>query len=127
MAGSGRSGTAFGVDLYVLYKSGKVHLPVVAQEFAEACNLLTWSSTRENQAFSGSEYFGVDIFQKWTALRDALQNVLADASDGLLLTGEALCVAANEYARADSGAAAELSRLMYEGWLWGNWPNGSLN
>jgi len=109
----GRSGTGFGADLYKLWRVGRDNLPTVAAIYAQACNDLAATQSGLPAAFAGSAPFGgADTLQAWADLRDAVQGILADTATGLELAGEALCTAADAYARADAQAAAEYRRLV---------------
>ncbi|WP_203869825.1 hypothetical protein [Plantactinospora endophytica] len=47
----------------------------------------------------------------WRSFRDELESILSDTAVNLELVGEALRLAASEYARTDSAAGAEFDRL----------------
>jgi len=109
------TGIDLGASLYELRKAGRHHLPTVALQFAEA-NLAV-ASTEENmsQVFSRPPELGGPYgrtYYSWRSLRDELQTILADMATYLELVGQALCLAAEEYARADAEAAAEFNRLL---------------
>jgi hypothetical protein len=113
MSGPGHSGEAFGVDLYHLWGAGKEALPTVAAVYATACNGLAGTYSSVDSAFQGVEPFsGYSVKASWTALRDALQDALAEAATSLELTGESLCIAAENYAGSDAGARNEFRRLL---------------
>jgi hypothetical protein len=107
MPAPGHAGEAFGVDLYSLWRVGKKELPIVATVYATACNGLAGTYSSVDSAFQGSEPLsGYAVKSSWTALRDALQEALADAATSLELAGESLCIAVENYAGADAGPVA---------------------
>ncbi|HEU0240644.1 MAG TPA: hypothetical protein VFR11_15400 [Micromonosporaceae bacterium] len=108
-------GQDLGADLYHLWLAGKQDLPSVADQYGAAAEsvedtgyvaAVMWRPAR----FGGDDYG--PVFRSWTALRDEFQTILADTATNLTLTGTALCLAANEYAKSDKDAAAEMHRLM---------------
>ena len=58
----------------------------------------------------GGGTFG-PVYEPWKALRDELEQILRDTGTNLAQTGEALCLAALEYAKTDDGASQEFDRL----------------
>ncbi|MGH3389974.1 MAG: hypothetical protein ACRDOO_13980 [Actinomadura sp.] len=66
-------------------------------------------------AFLRPDYFGGGgygpVYGPWVALRNELQTILADTAKNLELTGEALCLAASEYAKADHAAQTVLNDM----------------
>jgi hypothetical protein len=110
------SGKDLGADLYLLYRAGRDNLPSVAAEFANANRAVSATHDNLEAAFRRSDHFGGGaygpVYSAWTGLRDELQRVLGDTAVNLELTGEALCLAATEYAKTDAGAAAEFNRLI---------------
>jgi hypothetical protein len=110
------SGKDLGADLYLLWRAGRDNMPSVAAEFATANRAVAATQDGLENAFLRSDYFGGDtrgpVYPAWTVLRDELQRVLGDTAVNLELTGEALCLAATEYARTDTGASDEFHRLI---------------
>jgi hypothetical protein len=108
------SGAPLGADLYDLRRAGRDYLPAVAAEYVKA-NAFIAETAGMTGAFHRSEQFGGaegPVSAVWRSLRDELQTILADTSVNLKLTGDALCMAAAEYARTDEEAAAELNRQI---------------
>ena len=107
-------GTDLGADLYRLWQAGRDNLPSVAKVFADANNHVASTSSAGATPFIRSAEFGSGatgpIYPAWTALRDQLQTILGRTADNLEQTGQALCLAATEYAKTDIDAANELSR-----------------
>jgi hypothetical protein len=112
------SGQDLGVDLYGLWRAGTDNLPAVAAVYAGAARSVADTAEGETSAFRRPEQFGGGPFgpacSSWTALRDELATMLRDTATHLELAGEALCLAASEYAKADLGAAGELGRLKHD-------------
>lgn len=87
----------------------------MAKLYADACNALAATSSGIPGAFAGSEPFGgAGTLRLWTQLHDGVQGLLGDTATNLELTGQALCAAADEYARVDTEAGAEFRRLMHD-------------
>ena len=108
-------GSELGADLYDLWRAGRDNLPSVASEYATANNHVANTGDGLGAAFLRPETFGGGlygpVYAAWRALRDEFQTILADTAKNLELVGEALCLAASEYAKADDRAADELERL----------------
>ncbi|HEY9474549.1 MAG TPA: hypothetical protein VIS06_11960 [Mycobacteriales bacterium] len=108
-------GIELGADLYDLWRAGRDNLPSVAREYAAANDYVANTNHGLGAAFLRPEDFGGGfygpVYAAWKGLRDEFQTILADTSKNLELVGEALCLAASEYAKADSKAADELERL----------------
>lgn len=113
--GMSDSGEDLGFDLYQLWRAGRDNLPSVAVEYAAANNHVANTEYNLSSAFLRPADFGSgsygQVYNSWRSLRDDFQIILADTSRNLELVGEALCLAAEEYSRADSGAAKELRDL----------------
>ncbi len=109
------SGYDLGVDLYELWKSGHDNLPWLAWVVATANNDLAATATAAGSAFIRPLEFGTELYGNaywpWRGLRDELQRILGDTATNLELVGDALCMAAQQYADSDSAAADELNRL----------------
>lgn len=108
------SGTDLGADLYDLWKAGKDNLPSVAGEYATAGNAVGRTDAGQTNAFMRPTQFGGaygPVYGPWTQLRDTLESILLQTKKNLEATGLALCLAASEYAKTDSAAAAEFRRL----------------
>lgn len=109
-------GEDLGADLYHLWLAGKADLPAVAGAYSSAAGNVAATDNDIYSAMWRPTRFGGDsygpVFYSWTALRDELASMLSDTTQNLTLTGEALCLAATEYAKTDSAAAAEMQRLI---------------
>src|SRR5215475_4291866 len=108
-------GRDLGADLYHLWLAGKDNLPSVAGEYGRAASdvaatdsafAVMWRPSR----FGGDTYG--PVYYSWTTLRDELQTILSETASNLTLTGEALVLAANQYAKTDRAVAAEMKRLI---------------
>jgi hypothetical protein len=108
-------GEDLGVDLYQLWRAGRDNLPSVAVEYAAANDHVANTDKGLSTTFLRPTQFGGGsygpVYASWKALRDEFQTILGDTSKNLELVGESLCLAANEYAKADGAAADELRRL----------------
>jgi hypothetical protein len=85
-----------GVELFELWRVGRLRLPALAGVYARAADEL--SVVRHDDA-------------DWALLRRQLVGVLAAAAGQVHEAGVAVCGAVEEYARADEGAAGEFRRL----------------
>jgi hypothetical protein len=114
------TGIELGADLYDLWRAGREHLPLVAVEYAIANRRIAETDATLSTAFLRPEEFGGNggtygpVYEKWRALRDEFQRMLADTAVNLDLTGDVLCLAAAEYARTDAESARELERLKLD-------------
>jgi hypothetical protein len=110
------SGKDLGADLYHLWLAGKADLPTVAGAYSSAAGNVSDTSNAVYTAMWRPTRFGGDsygpVYYSWTALRDELLSMLSDTTQNLTLTGDALCLAATEYAKTDKAASAEMQRLI---------------
>jgi hypothetical protein len=109
------SGKDLGADLYELWRAGRDNLPSVASQYKTAGEHVARTDSGLANAFLRPDRFGAGtygpVYGPWKGLRDELEKILSDTATNLELTGEALCLAASEYARTDSGASDEFKRL----------------
>jgi hypothetical protein len=108
-------GKDLGADLYELWLAGRKNLPNVAQVYADANGHVASTEDLVHLAFHRPEQLGGAFgpaYADWRELRDQLQRILADTAANLVLTGQALCVAASMYAATDAEAATEMHRLL---------------
>ncbi len=109
-------GKDLGADLYHLWLAGNDNLPAVADEYRRTADDLSNIDNDIYRAMWRPARFGGDdygtVFYAWTALRDELQSMLSDTATNLTLTGEALCLATNVYAKTDDAASDEMRRLI---------------
>lgn len=111
------SGVDLGADLYRLWCAGRSNLPILAAQFANA-NREVVATTADDAAFHRADHFGDSpVLHAFSALRSELQGMLAYTAESLEMTGEALCRAADAYARTDLTAARELDRLRRDNGL----------
>jgi hypothetical protein len=106
------SGKDLGADLYGLYTAGKDYLPSAAGQYREASRLIAADLTL---MFRRSDLLGGPYgpaHGAWTALHREMHRILAETADNLDSVGEALCLAAQQYARTDAAAADEFRRLI---------------
>jgi hypothetical protein len=101
---TGEGVAVLGVDLYLLWRAGRLELPGLAGVYERAGHEL------DRIAHDDAE---------WCALRRQLVGVLLAAAWQAREAGAAVCVAAGEYARADAAARAEFERLRG---AWPGWP-----
>lgn len=85
-----------GVDLYELWRAGRVGLPEVAGVYRRAVQAL--ERVRHDD-------------EDWGALQRQVVSVLAAAGRQVEEAAEAVCAAAEEYARTDAGVRHEFERL----------------
>jgi hypothetical protein len=103
-------------DLYKLEEAGAVVLPAVADAIRDAATPLATAVRDEDDVFDRPFLFGGDttgpVGQAWTELCDELISVLGRTAEVVDECGYALRLAAAEYARVDSAAAASLADLL---------------
>jgi hypothetical protein len=109
-------GKDLGADLYELWLAGKADLPAVSGAYLGAADTVRDTSNLDFAAMYRPTRFGGDsygpVYYAFSTLRDELFDMLSTTADNLALTGEALCVAATEYAKTDGAASAEMQRLI---------------
>lgn len=116
-----KTGQALAADLSQLYALGKVDLPELAYLYASLNNQVAATSTAGNDAFGGgcvTDGIGglqAAAYTSWAALRDVLQNALADTATGIEEAGQAIVAIADTYAATDAEAAASLWRVWQHG------------
>jgi hypothetical protein len=114
VVGVPHSGRDLGVDIYGLWRAGRRDLPAVADQYAAARSAVARTADGDG-AFRRADRFGGGAHgpahAPWTGLRDELEQFLKETATNLELTGEALCLAAAEYAKTDAAAAEEFGRL----------------
>lgn len=110
------SGEDLGADLYELWRAGRDNLPTVAAQYSAATGFLSSTDYGLHYAFQRPGRFGDGaygpVYGPWKDLRTELEGILSETATNLELTGEALCLAATEYAETDEAAAAEFNRLL---------------
>jgi hypothetical protein len=109
------SGKDLGADLYELWRAGRDNLPSVASQYSAAGGYVASTDSELAHAFLRPEWFGGGaygpVYGPWKGLRDELEAILRDTAMSLELTGEALCLAASQFASVDDAASAEFDRL----------------
>jgi hypothetical protein len=108
-----KSGDELGAELYELWFAGERRLPAIANEFTSAASRLNGSMSGETVLWRPPELSGPYGAARgpWASFRDDVYDILRETADNLDLTGEALSLAAREYAKTDSAAAAKLEQL----------------
>jgi hypothetical protein len=117
-------------ELYDLWVAGKISMPQVAAVYAQGSRDMHNTSWRESEAFAHPKLqvdFGtgflpsievVDdlgpVYPQWSALRNALQTIMAETATSLTDAGAALCMIAQEYASGDAETSAGLQSLIDE-------------
>lgn len=114
-------GPALAADLSELYALGRVDLPELAYLYARLNNDVAGTATVESVAFGGGcapDGIGglqATAYTSWAALRDVLQNALADTATGAEDAGRAVVAIADAYAATDAEAAASLRAAWQHG------------
>ncbi|GAB3800462.1 hypothetical protein GCM10027605_16050 [Micromonospora zhanjiangensis] len=112
------SGKDLGVDRYRLWQAGSKDWPMVASHYTKAGHSLDEALHGLAQAFLRSPRLGGPYgpaYEPWRALRDEMRKILTQTASNLELTGDALCIAAENYERSDTAAEAEFNRLRNGG------------
>jgi hypothetical protein len=108
------SGKDLGLDLFNLYKAGTQNLPEVAAEYTAAGTHAANALNAAAGAFQRHQIFGGSsgpAYAEWNELGQTIAKFLHDSGENLKETGEALVLAANNYAATDQAAKAELDNL----------------
>ena len=109
------SGTGFAVDLYLLEKVAKDHLPTVAIVYGNAIGKAQSAKAGLDGLPPVPEQFqggGGSVSHGYDQLHGAISDVLQSTRTSLEETAEALHQAARLYAEQDQGTANKLSQLM---------------
>ncbi|HEY2947409.1 MAG TPA: hypothetical protein VGJ53_03265 [Micromonosporaceae bacterium] len=111
-----KSSDELGAELYELWFAGERRLPAIAEEFATAASRVGGSMNGESAFWRPSELSGPYGAARgpWVSFRDEVYDILKETADNLDLTGEALSLAAREYAKTDRAAAAKLEQLKHQ-------------
>lgn len=110
------AGYSLGVDLYELWRAGKVSLRDVAKQVEAATGPLGTARSdggwfRSCDVGVGGVYGAGEAFGQ---LADTLNGFLIQTRDNLYSTGDALVLAANGYAETDDAARQEFERRKSE-------------
>jgi hypothetical protein len=111
-----RTGDELGVELYDLWFAGARRLPALATEFQSAATQVSGTFSGENAYWRPAELSGPYGVARaaWASFRDDVYEILAETTDNLDRTGDALTLAAREYAKTDAVAAARLEQLKQQ-------------
>jgi hypothetical protein len=115
------SGAALAADLSQLWAAGKVDLPQIADVYTRLNRDLAGTADGDADAFGvgyapkGSGGSAGELYQKWSALRDMLQDALGQSALGAEAAGAALVAIADTYAANDTEAATELRATWRNG------------
>ena len=104
------AGAEFGTDLVDLYDAGRFKLKVVAEQFRQAAGEL-FRTEGQTEVFARDPALGGrsgPARQPWESLRDSIVDILLTTAANMDDTGEALMMAADEYAKTD-----DVARLRY--------------
>jgi len=116
-------------ELYDIWVAGKISMPQVASVYAQGSRDMHNTSWRESEAFAHPRLdISMDgilpnievvddlgpVYPHWSALRNALQIIMAETAGSLSDAGEALCMIAQTYASGDAETAAGLNALIDE-------------
>jgi hypothetical protein len=112
----GKTGKELGVVLHKLLVAGKKDLPAAAAQYQDARNNVARAGDAGSAPFVRPEQFGGPhgAYGAWESLRAELEAILNETYKSLDLVGDALCLCAAEYAKADNAAKDELDRLQRE-------------
>lgn len=109
-----KTGRELGFELRDLYDAGKRNLPAVAKDYKTAKNGVSDAGNGMRGIFTRPAQFGGPQGSAYSAihgLRAELEHILHETEKSLELTGEALVMCANEYAKSDQEAGDEFRRL----------------
>jgi hypothetical protein len=115
------SGHELAADLSQLWGVGKVDMPQIAYLYTKLNRDLAGTASGDADAFGGGfapKGMGGsagDLYQKWSALRDRLQDAFGNTALGAEAAGQALVAIADRYSATDTDAATELSATWRDG------------
>jgi hypothetical protein len=111
-----KHGEELGADLYELWVAGHRQLPQIAVQFVKAGHDLSLTEPNDDVFWRSAEMGGGSgpALAEFARFRDTMMAIFRDSQENLELAGEALTLAANEYALADHDAARRLRELQHD-------------
>jgi hypothetical protein len=113
-AGVTQPDNAIGVDLYMLWVAGAIHLPRTAEVCEDNNQDVHNTAFWEGTAFLDEWGRATQVSAPWIALRDAVQRVFSESAINTDLAGHALVAIAQNYAGTDAAASETMHRLVGE-------------
>lgn len=109
----GHTGDQLGADCADLWEAGQFKLKPLAEEFREAASHLDRADSGLSNMHRDGKLGGPygPVREAWTAFRDDVFAALRETAESLELTGDALILAANEYARTDTEARRKFDQM----------------
>lgn len=112
-----KSGRDLGVDIYELWLAGDKSLPLVGAQFADAGQKFGLTESQDGYfwrpaAFCGGGYGPMQ--QAFAQLRETMSAVFRDSQSNLEVAGQALKMAATEYAASDEGARKQFEAMKHD-------------
>ncbi|WP_203908797.1 hypothetical protein [Rhizocola hellebori] len=108
----GQSDDEVGVDLYMLWVAGSIHLPRTAEVCEDNNQDVHNTAFWEGTAFRNEWGQESDVAAPWRALRDSVQRVFSTSAINTDLAGHALVAIAQNYANNDAEAAETMNSLI---------------
>jgi hypothetical protein len=102
------------VDLYELWLAGEKQLPEVAAQFADAGKKFGLTQAQDGQFWRPAEFSGGGygpMHAGFVSLRDSMAAVFRDSQSNMELAGQALKLAADEYAATDHKAMEQFRAM----------------
>lgn len=110
----GDADSEIGVDLYMLWVAGAIHLPRTAEVCEDNNQDVHNTSFWEANAFLNDWGVASPVGEPWTALRDSVQRIFFTSALNTDMAGHALVRIAQNYADNDVEAAETMNRLIAE-------------
>jgi hypothetical protein len=108
----GQTDDEVGVDLYMLWVAGAIHLPRTAEVCEDNNQDVHNTAFWEGTAFTNEWGLESGVAAPWRALRDAVQRVFSLSAINTDLAGHALVAIAQNYANNDTEAAETMNSLI---------------
>lgn len=105
-------GAELGVKLKELLIVGSDRIPEMAEIYGEANRSIATTRIAQDQAFSGGN--SSRIYESWTALRDAIQDIFGETQTNLKDTASTIVGIVNVYSSQDEAAAQGLRDAVAE-------------
>lgn len=117
--------TDLAIELNELRQAAEITIPLMATSYAQSTIALGRSDSWDEAPFKRGKDPAIQslaatpelgpVYPKWVALRDGIQNLLADTEERLESIAAALSIAVKEYAATDKDTGSEVEKLRKAG------------
>lgn len=103
-----------GAELHDLYRSGAVSIPLIANRFVAANDMINQTQDGSASAFTQISDDVSQVYASWADLRDKMQTYVGKSGENMHDIGLSLIEIMKDYKEVDCAAAKELERLIKE-------------